>query len=247
MTDIPGMERVGGSSGGGGGTDSIITDQTTGPDGGGLTAPAGIAYWDDRGQPIDWEIVYLAGVGWPGVAEVSGAGCSRKIDVQKTKGEDGAALKDEGYEPARLTITLKIYSAQDWQRLQELLPLIHPRKKGGARTPIDICYPSVNLLGITQIYIDKIPIPAKPSAEDGILVLELSAIEWFPEPQPVKKGAGTGKPPDTADKSAAGGKNGTNIYDATGDLDQNTNEVVKALTGKNLGEGAAGAPSKWTY
>lgn len=243
MSPIPGMEPVGAGEYG---AESATEPETTQPTQG-LTAPAGIGYWDDRTLPLEWEIVYLAGEKWPGVAEVSGAGCSRKIDVQKEKGTDGANLKDEGYDPARISITLKVTTDAEWTRLQELIPLIHPRKKGGPRTPVEIYYPSLALLGITQIYIDKIPIPAKPSADDGILFVEMSAIEWFPSPQPVKKGAGTGA---GAAGAAATGMDGGSIYDVTGDpfsndFAQDPEEVVRALAGDYAGQNQS--PTDWIY
>ena len=237
--DIPGMEPVGAGEYGG---ESLTNPSPTAP-AQGLTAPAALTFWDDRTAPLEWERIYLAGELWPGSAEVSGAGVGRKIDVQKEKGTDGASLKDEGYDPARLTITLRITTDAEWQRLQELLPLIHPRKKGGARAPVEICYPSVNLLGITQIYIDKIPIPSKPSADDGVLVIELSAIEWFPEQQPVKKGAGKGA---NGVDQAATGAGGATIYDVTGDgyFNQPTSELIDKMAGDNTSAGANG-PSDW--
>lgn len=156
------------------------------------TEANGLPYWDDRDDPLAWDTLILNDEIWPGVCEISGAGVSRKVDVKKGKGEDGATLKDEGYDLARLSITLTIYSDGDWVELQRLLPTIHPRRKGGTRTPISIVNPQCNLLGVSSIYIDKISIPKKPKSGDGLVELEMSAIEWVPEPAPVKGGAGTG-------------------------------------------------------
>jgi hypothetical protein len=154
--------------------------------------PVGIPHWDDRDDPLVWDTLFLAGEIWPGVCEISGAGVSRKIDVKKSKGSDGATIKDEGYQPAKLTIRLTIYSENDWQLLQALLPSIHPKRKGGVRTPLEISNPQANLLGITQIYIDKIGIPKKPTSGDGLCVLDMSAIEWVPTPKPIKTGGAAG-------------------------------------------------------
>jgi hypothetical protein len=156
------------------------------------TEGTGLPYWDDRDDPLAWDTLILDGEIWPGVCEISGAGVSRKVDVKKGKGEDGATIKDEGYDLARLSITLTIYSEGDWVQLQRLLPTIHPRRKGGTRTPIEIVNPQCNLLGVSTIYIDKISIPKKPKSGDGLVELEMSAIEWVPDPPPVKGGAGTG-------------------------------------------------------
>jgi hypothetical protein len=152
--------------------------------------PTGLTYWDDRDDPLAWDTLLLDGEVWPGIAEISGAGVSRKIDVKKAKGQDGATIKDEGYQLAKLTITITIYSEYQWGELQRLLPTVHPRRKGGSRTPMAITNPQANLLGVTQIYIDKISYPTKPKAKDGLCSIVMSAIEWAPAPKPVKKAAG---------------------------------------------------------
>lgn len=152
----------------------------------------GLPYWDRRDWADAWDTLVLGADIWPGIAEISGAGVSRKLDIKQSIGTDGATMKDEGYQPARLTISITIYSEAQWLRLQELLPKVHPRKPGGSRTPLEIYHPQSSLLGITQIYIDKIGIPKKPSAGDGLCVLEMSAVEWVPAPKPVRTGAGTG-------------------------------------------------------
>lgn len=154
--------------------------------------PNGLPYWDDRDDPLAWDTLILDDEIWPGICEISGAGVSRKVDVKKGKGEDGATIKDEGYDLARLSITITIYDEEDWVQLQRLLPTVHPKRKGGTRTPISIVNPQCNLLGVSSIYIDKISIPKKPKSGDGLVELEMSAIEWVPEPAPVKGGAGTG-------------------------------------------------------
>lgn len=160
-------------------------------------AVGGLDWWDDRDVPMSWDLLFLGGEQWPGICTIDGPGCTRKIDAQAEKGSDGATLKDEGYEPARFTISLQLTTRGQWEDLQRLLPAVHPRKKGGARFPTEICYPSVNLLGISQVYIDKIPIPQKPSAEDCVMVFQMSCVEWFPSPKPVTKGAAGGKKDST--------------------------------------------------
>lgn len=154
--------------------------------------PTGLPYWDDRDDPLAWDTLWLGGELWPGICEISGAGVGRKIDVKKSKGSDGATLKDEGYQLAKLTIRLTIYSESDWRSLQALLPTVHPKRKGGVRTPLEITNPQANLLGISQIYIDKIGIPKKPTSGDGLLTLDMSAIEWVPTPKPIKSGGAAG-------------------------------------------------------
>jgi len=154
------------------------------------SAVSGWPYWDDRDWQEAWDELILGEDTWPGVWEISGPGVSRKIDVKKTKGEDGATIKDEGYQPARITLTGIIWTEEQWDLLQRLIAKVHPRKPGGLRTPLEIYHPQSSLLGITQIYIDKIGIPKKPTAGDGKLSISMSALEWVPQPKPVRTGTG---------------------------------------------------------
>jgi len=158
------------------------------------TVYSGLPYWDDRDDPLAWDTLWLGDEMWPGLAEISGAGVSRKIDVKKSKNTDGATIKDEGYQPAKLTITITIYSLRQYDELKRLLPMVHPKRKGGVRAPLEISHVQANLLGITQIYIDKIAPPKKPDRGKGLMVLSMSAIEWVPTPKPVKKGGAAGSP-----------------------------------------------------
>lgn len=133
-----------------------------------------------------WDTLIIAGEVWPGLPTVESEP-SRAIDVQKKRGDDGANLVDQGYEPAKVKITIRIWLKDQWQELQRLLATVHPRKKGGVRTPVDILHPETQLKGVRQIYISKIgaAVPGR-GAEHGSLTLTLEALEWFPAPKPAK-------------------------------------------------------------
>ena len=151
---------------------------------------AELPFWFEV-DDTSWDTVTLGSDTFPGVATVDGA-VERKIDVKKSKGNDGATLKDNGYVPAPVTITLTIHTREQWIQLQALIPKIHPRRKGGPRDPVEIIYPSVNLLQVTQIYINKIPFP-KLDKKTGILTQVFQAIEYTTKPVAPKRGAGSGE------------------------------------------------------
>lgn len=139
------------------------------------------------GEPgLLWDTLLMGGEYWPGLPTVESEP-SRSVDVQKKKGDDGATEADQGYEPAKVKITLKIWLKEQWEELQRLLPLIHPRKKGGLKTPVDIVHPETQLKGVRQIYVTKIgaAVPGR-GAETGSLTITFEAIEWFPAPKPAK-------------------------------------------------------------
>ena len=181
----------------------------------------------------EWDYLYLAGELWPGIWEVSGAGVSRRVDAKATKDSDGAVLKDQGMNLAKLTLKGTLWEPDQWVNLQKLLPTVHPRRPGGARTPTSIITPYTKLLGIENIYITAIPIPQLDKGKQ-ILTVTMQAIEWVPAPKPVKKGAGSGTTGTTAKLEE--------FADLAGDVaealyeDSPVEEVLDGVTG--LGENA---------
>jgi len=141
-------------------------------------------------ETYEWDTIYLAGVRWPGIASVSGKGISRRIDVKRSKGSDGARLKDEGNDPGEFSISIMIYNQGDWIELQRLLPSVSPRRPGGPRSPIGVIYPSLQVLGITACYIKGVPVFSLDKGTQQLTV-SLECIEWIARPKPVKKGSGT--------------------------------------------------------
>lgn len=140
-----------------------------------------LPWWAD--SDLSWDILILGGEVWPGVCTVATT-VKRALDKQKIKGSDGANLVDQGYEPAPVKITLRLWLREQWTELERLLPTIHPRTKGGVRQPLQIVHPEPNLKGVHQVYVEEIsPI----TVEKGLGTLTLSCVEWFPEPKPAKQ------------------------------------------------------------
>jgi len=217
------FDAAGPYDGGKGGPDGVFTE---GGDPSDLKAL--IPFWENTEDPLAWDTVEIAGKIFPGVASVRGSGLKRKVDVKKPKGSDGASLKDEGIEPAKLEITLLIYNRYFWEQLQGLMPLINPRKKGGLRRPMSIVHPLTRLMNITNIYVDGIPIP-EHDKRNGFLRFKFTAIEWFPGPKPARKAAGSGGP-NTADEKA----------DLLALLESEQNDLNEAgLNNDNLGSNPA--------
>ena len=68
-----------------------------------MTVATGLSFWHD-GDGDSWDKLHMAGEVWPGIWTIDGAGVSRKIDVKRVKGSDQATIKDEGYNPAKITL-----------------------------------------------------------------------------------------------------------------------------------------------
>lgn len=130
--------------------------------------------------------VVLGGDTWPGLAVVE-CDVSRAVDSQKRKGDDGANLVDQGYEPAKVKIVITGWLDEQQSELERLLPRIHPRRKGGIRTPLDIWHPTTQLVGVRQIYVTRVgPWTFGTGAQFGSWTMSIEAVEWFPAPKPAK-------------------------------------------------------------
>jgi len=115
----------------------------------------------------------------PGIWEITGGECARQVDHKKTKDKDGARIKDLGLLPPRFSARGRMCTPEDWDALQQIIPDINPRKKGGPKFPLSIFHPAVALLGVNTIYVERI---RPPELKDGILEIQIDMIE-FAEPK----------------------------------------------------------------
>lgn len=139
-----------------------------------------IPHWED--DPAHWDKLTIGQWVMPGVWTVDFS-LRRELDVKKAASTDGASLTDKGYHPPLLTLRGKLNERTDWNALQAIMPHIHPKRKGGTRTPYRISHPKTLLVGIDSIYVHEID---AVELENGILTVELRAYEHA-KPKPVKK------------------------------------------------------------
>jgi hypothetical protein len=146
-----------------------------------------IPHWYE--DPQAWDRLVLGRDEMPGVWDVQFK-CKRGLDVKKAKGRDGARFKDEGYDPSMIQLVGKLTTADEWRRLQRVIPKIRPRVMGRSRTPIEIDHPKTKLLSIRIIYIVEV---SAVKIQKGILTQEINVLEWVDKPKPVKS---SNKPPE---------------------------------------------------
>jgi hypothetical protein len=151
---------------------------------------AAIPFWDDI--TATWDKVRLGDTTLPGICSVGGS-VKRDVEVKKSKGSDGATIKDNGYRPAPVSITWRIYTEEQWRQAQAFLPQIHPRDKGGERRPVAIGHPAPNFLGVDVVYVKEITFPELTGEKE--LSIRISAVEWVEKPKTPKAGgyAGSGQ------------------------------------------------------
>lgn len=143
-----------------------------------MTQPS--PHWDQA----EWSKLKIGATDLPGTWEVEGA-ASRNVDVKQTKGKDGAVLKDEGYENAKITLIGRLVSKADYDALQVAIAEIHPRRKGAARDPVSINHPALTVLGVDAVYVTSIAAPRLDSV--GMLEQRIEVLEYTPQPKKLPK------------------------------------------------------------
>lgn len=181
-------------------------------------------FWDDppydysTGKPLGivgdmygkspWDKVSLNGTFLPGVWDATGTPAIQ-LDVQKPNGFDGAALVSRGYVPAGITITGRIWTPEQWQEWQRILPTFwsppnkyavndQKRQTGqiqGKQRAVAVIHPGLNAMNIHTLVIKQIT-PPEQTGEKGVRQIKIIAVEYVPEPQKkknaIKKADGTG-------------------------------------------------------
>jgi hypothetical protein len=140
-----------------------------------------LAHWDEPEAP--WDRLQLGPHVMPGIWEITSGECARQVDHKKTKDKDGARIHDMGLLPPRLSARGRMVTVEDWEMLQQIMPDIHPKKKGGIKFPLSIFHPAVAVLGVLQVYVERI---RPPEIKDGVLEISLDMIEWSDQPKPTK-------------------------------------------------------------
>lgn len=148
-------------------------------------------HWD----LADWDQLTLGSTVLPGVWDIEGD-ASRRIDVKTRKGQDGAIIKDEGYQNAPITLVGQFSSQEHWAAMQKALKEIHPRRKGAARDPLALVHPAAAALGIDAVYVVSVGTPKRIGL--GIVELRIECIEWIPKPKAVPKRIQAVAPPTFA-------------------------------------------------
>lgn len=148
-------------------------------------------FWADDEADDDaseWNTALIGEDFLPGLIKVTGLKPKREIERKHAKGEDGETFTDNGKPAIDFTIEVTLPGKPEWIHWCRIYPRLDPRRKGAAKTPLEILHPLVNMCGIKTIYIDEIS-PGWPSA-DGGMTWTIHCIEWLPAPKKTKANAG---------------------------------------------------------
>ncbi len=141
---------------------------------------ASIPHPEDNGAL--WDRVKLGPFVLPGTWTVTGA-IERLVDVKKSKGKDGARFKDQGYEPAALTLVGETIGATDFNIMVDVYKILTPRNRGVSLEPIAAEHPSLTILGITNVLVLKV---FAPVLVEGKLRYSIMIKEWVAKPKTKK-------------------------------------------------------------
>jgi hypothetical protein len=136
--------------------------------------------WPDE-APEQWNRCELGGLELPGLAKVD-IDLSEKLDVKKPQGGHGATITRDGYEPAKVSITLRMWEPAQFDEFQAIVPLLRPRVGGGrSPAPLAILHPKADLWGVKAVVLERI---SDRNGDRGDLYdVSFECIEHFPPPK----------------------------------------------------------------
>lgn len=126
-----------------------------------------------------WDRLTLGPYELPGTWVVGGD-VDRRIDIKKSKGNDGARFRDQGYIPGQITLSGKLLGATEWNAMVKIAKILTPRKRGVNLDPLAVEHPAFTFLGITNVIVKRVSAPVL----DGSLIrCRIVVIEWTPRPK----------------------------------------------------------------
>jgi len=161
-----------------------------------------VPYWDGPDGEV-WDRLTINGRWYAGTVSVDGQGVSQKLDVRSPPGADGARLVHKGYEPASVELTLRLWTEAHLEDFSALLPQIHPRRRIGARSAIDVFHPALALLLIQRVVVRTVGL-LRPSGTPGLFECKLTCLEYAPPtPRSVTRAVAPPRPSGLGDIATA--------------------------------------------
>jgi hypothetical protein len=155
---------------------------------------------DDLGEASVWDVATLGGRKLPGLVKVDGAEVGRKWDVKTGPGIDGATTTDQGYEVAKPTLTLLLWTPEQWEAWQDIVPLLVPKPGKATKKPptaVPVTHPALNGLGINNLLILSLSAP-KPASPKGAFEVTIKTVQWLPSKKAPVQTPGSFNIPTTA-------------------------------------------------
>ena len=129
--------------------------------------------FDPVTSPVDY--VLLEGKRSPGLATISGADNKSRWDERRGFALSGARVVYRGMGLSRPTLTLRLYTVDDWAGWHQWRPLVQRPPVGERATASDIWHPILEDLGITAVVVENVLQPKQTAP--GEWTIEIKLIE----------------------------------------------------------------------
>lgn len=128
-----------------------------------------------------WDTLVIAGSIWKGKVDVRGAKRAYKVQTKDAPGIEGATQTYRGRRPETFEITFYVWTDSLYAQWQQFSQLFFATQSGNKSTyvPLTIGYPSLALLGITQILVREVG-GLEPQGETGMYAAKVKVEEFLP-------------------------------------------------------------------
>jgi hypothetical protein len=137
-----------------------------------------------QNSPRIWNTCVLGGKTLPGLCRVQ-ISLAVKLDVKDPAGGAAAGMTYQGEPPAKVGITCRVWTPEQWVLLQQVLPALRVRvaRKAGAAEPLQIVHPKATLWGIRAVSIQNIVDDNGGDRWGDVYELKFDCLEWAPLPK----------------------------------------------------------------
>jgi len=129
-------------------------------------------------DPVAWDNVIIADRALPCLREYPKAKPGRKLDAKSAPGSSGGRIVDKGYDLAKVSVTVSLWTAEHFRLWGELLDVIQPRA-GRRRDAVSIYHPALESVGVSSIVVESIS-SIEHSGTSGIFRAGFEAIQYNP-------------------------------------------------------------------
>jgi hypothetical protein len=132
--------------------------------------------WNPLDAPVDY--IELNGKRSPGLADVTGAHLPRNWDKRKGYGLMGAFTVFHGMDLVDFTVTLRLYTAQDWDDWFAWKPLVDRPPDGKRPRALKIKHPLLAQLGVSSVVVTDVHQPKPDDAGSGMWSIDIKFLQY---------------------------------------------------------------------
>ena len=127
---------------------------------------------------VAWDFVIVADRALPCLRDYPKAKPGRKLDAKSAPGSSGGRIVDKGYDLAKVSVTLSLWTEDHFATWGALLEVIQPRA-GRRRDAVSIYHPALEAVGISSVVVESIS-SIEHSGTAGIYRASFEAIQYQP-------------------------------------------------------------------